>query len=197
MSKNNFSSKVRIALFKGMEAIGTSASNLASNAKLKVNEINLETRRREILTDFSLQAFDLWQNGTQLPEPLDALFQELSEIEARLSVLRAQKYGKVAAENAAQDQAASPDPPADEVKEPVECSVETDESEPQEPVQCSLQTDGPDTAEPGDSVTEAQPAETETPAEPAAESDEAAPSEAAETQAAEAAPTADESEPRG
>ena len=194
MSKNSFSSKVRIALFKGMEAIGTSASNLASNAKLKVNEINLETRRREILTDFSLQAFELWQNGTQLPEPLDALFQELSEIEARLSVLRAQKYGKVAAENAAQDQAASPDAPADEAKEPVECSVETDEGEPQDPVQCSLQTDGADAAEPEGSATEGQPAETETPAEPVPENEDAA---SAEAQATEAGPATDENEPRG
>ena len=193
MSKNSFSSKVRIALFKGMEAIGTSASNLASNAKLKVNEINLETRRREILTDFSLQAFELWQNGTQLPEPLDALFQELSEIEARLSVLRAQKYGKVAAENAAQDQAASPEAPADEAKEPVECSVETDESEPLEPVQCSLQTDGADAAEPEGSATEGQPAETETPAEPSHENEDAA---SAEAQATETGPATDENEPR-
>ena len=62
--------KLRITMLKGMEALGTTAANLASNAKLRVNELNLETRRREILTDFSLQAFELWQKGVQLPEPL-------------------------------------------------------------------------------------------------------------------------------
>ena len=96
MSKSTFSSRVRLALLKGMEAIGTSASNLASNAKLKVNEINLENRRREILTDFSLQAFELWQKGVPLPGTLSTMLEELSEIENRLSVLRAQKYAKVA-----------------------------------------------------------------------------------------------------
>lgn len=101
MSKSSFSSKLKITLLKGMEAIGTSASNLATNAKIKVNEINLETRRREILTNFSLQAFELWQKGVQLPDPLSEMLGELSEIEDRLSVLRAQKYAKVANGDAA------------------------------------------------------------------------------------------------
>ena len=92
---SSFTRKVRITFLKGMEAIGTTASALASNAKLKVNEINLETRRREILTNFSLQAFELWQKGVQLPEPLSEMLTELTDIEGRLSVLRAQKYAKV------------------------------------------------------------------------------------------------------
>ena len=100
MSISNFSSKVKIAVLKGMEAVGTSASNMASNAKLKVNEINLENKRREILTNFTLQAFELWRNGVPLPDPLAAMLAELSEIEDRLSVLRAQKYAKVPAADA-------------------------------------------------------------------------------------------------
>ena len=93
MSK--LSHKLRITVLRGMEALGTSAANLASNAKLRVNELNLETRRREILTDFSLQAFELWQKGVQLPEPLSDMLRELCDIESRLNVLRAQKYAKV------------------------------------------------------------------------------------------------------
>ena len=109
----SFSSKVKITLLKGMEALGTTASNLASNAKLKVNEINLETRRREILTDFSLQAFELWQKGVQLPPSLSEMLTELSDIESRLSVLRAQKYAKVnSAENAATDAETAAEPEA-------------------------------------------------------------------------------------
>jgi hypothetical protein len=96
MSRRSLSSRVKITLLKGMEVIGTSASNLASTAKLRVNEINLETRRREILTDFSLQAFELWQKGVQLPDSLSEMLTELSDIEYRLSVLHAQKYAKVA-----------------------------------------------------------------------------------------------------
>lgn len=123
----SFSSKVKITLLKGMEALGTTASNLASNAKLKVNEINLETRRREILTDFSLQAFELWQKGVQLPQSLSDMLTELSDIDNRLSVLRAQKYAKVnssepvasadvCAETGTQTDAAETDTHADETQ---------------------------------------------------------------------------------
>jgi len=202
MSKNNFSSKVRIALFKGMEAIGTSASNLASNAKLKVNEINLENRRREILTDFSLQAFELWQNGTQLPAPLDSLFQELSEIEERLSVLRAQKYGKVAAEPSAESKSAEDKATAEDEPEPVECSVDTAEGEPQQPVTCTLDpsdavhdtpVEGAETApvDTADSpvenpADEAQKAPEETPADEAQKAPEETPADEAQPIAEEA-----------
>ena len=106
MSKHSLSSRVRITLLKGMEALGTTASNLASNAKLKVNEINLENRRREILTDFSLQAFELWQKGVELPGSLSSMLEELCDIENRLSVLRAQKYAKVPGNDAASETSA-------------------------------------------------------------------------------------------
>ena len=113
MSISNFSSKVKIAVLKGMEAVGTSASNMASNAKLKVNEINLENKRREILTNFSLQAFELWQKGVPLPDPLSAMLAELSEIEDRLSVLRAQKYAKVPADACPRPDATEEQPATD------------------------------------------------------------------------------------
>lgn len=113
MSISNFSSKVKIAVLKGMEVVGTSASNMASNAKLKVNEINLENKRREILTNFSLQAFELWQKGVPLPEPLAAMLSELSEIEDRLSVLRAQKYAKVPADACQRPEATEAQPAAE------------------------------------------------------------------------------------
>lgn len=90
-----WTNQVKLAWLKGVEVVGTSASNLASNAKHRVAEINLETRRREILTEFSLLAFDMWQKGEKMPEPLDAMLKELSELDERLSVLRAQKYAAV------------------------------------------------------------------------------------------------------
>ena len=138
MSKRNFSSRVKITFLKGMEALGTSASNLASNAKLKVIEINLQNRRREILTDFSLQAFELWQKGVQLPDTLSEMLKELSDIEERLTVLRAQKYAKVAADGAAAGkgqaaQAAPTEPPV-----PVECSLQ-DEKGAEETASCAVE----------------------------------------------------------
>ena len=89
------STKLKKAMLRTVEVLGTSASNLADNAKQKVLEINLETRRREILNDFCLRAYDLWQQGATLPEPLDSMLRELSDLEEKLSVLRAQKYAKV------------------------------------------------------------------------------------------------------
>ena len=98
---SRFTRKVRIAILRSMEALGTTAANLASNAKLRVQELTLETRRREILSDFSLQAFELWQKGVELPAPLGDMLTELSDIDCRLSVLRAQKYAKLNAERSA------------------------------------------------------------------------------------------------
>lgn len=98
MSKGKLGNRVKLAWLKSMEVLGTSASNLADNAKTKVAELNYESRRREILTEFSLKAFELWQKGVALPEPLSDMCQELSELDEKLSVLRAQKYAKLSSD---------------------------------------------------------------------------------------------------
>ena len=95
MPNPKFSSRIKIAFLNIMQAMGAAASHLASNAKLRVNEINLESRRHEILTEFSLQAFEMWHNGVKLPQKLSDMFTELSEIDDKLSILRAQKFAKV------------------------------------------------------------------------------------------------------
>ena len=145
MSKGIFLSKVRLTLLKCMETVGTTASNLASNAKLKAAEINLENHRREILTNFSLRAFEMWQKGVPLPDPLSEMLGELSETEDRLSVIRAQKYAKVppAEPNAAP--AAAPEtehaPETDtEPETPIACTVENEDGA-LESVTCELDTE--------------------------------------------------------
>ncbi len=117
-----FTNRVKLAWLKSMEVIGTSASNMADNAKHKLAEINLETRKREIMTEFNLKAFELWQNGTPLPPPLDELLGELSDVDERLNMLRAQRYAKVASKQ--EDAAATP------AVSPVDADVTI--SEPQE-----------------------------------------------------------------
>ena len=131
MAEGSFYNKVRLVFLKGMETLGAAASNLASNAKLKAMEINLENRRREILTNFSLRAFELWQKGEQLPGSLSEMLTELSDIEDRLSLLRAQKYAKVTGNEAPVA------PPADEAAE----------AEPGIPVKCSVNGNGDENAE--------------------------------------------------
>lgn len=98
MSKTKLSSRIKIAFLNVMQAFGAAASHWATNAKLRVQELNMEARRHEILTEASLQAFELWHNGVKLPKELADMFKELSAIDDKLSVLRAQKYAKVKVE---------------------------------------------------------------------------------------------------
>ena len=131
-----------------MQALGSAASQLASNAKLRVNEINLESRRHEILTEFSLQAFEMWHSGVKLPKELSDLFSEISEIDEKLSVLRAQKYAKVK----------------------VECEVVGEDGEEAVPTECSVvmppeQAADEEPAVDAKPASEAQPAPEPAPAE--------------------------------
>lgn len=96
---------LKTAVLKGMEAVGKGASNMASNAQQKLSEINLESRRREILSEFPMRAFDLWQKGEVLPESLSAMLQEISDLDEHLNVIRAQRYAKVESHNTQSDDA--------------------------------------------------------------------------------------------
>lgn len=100
----NLGNNVKLAFLKGLEAIGNGASNMASNAHHRLNEINLETRRRELMSELPVRALDLWQNGAELPEPLNAMLRELSELDEQLTVLRAQRYARVEVEKDSQDE---------------------------------------------------------------------------------------------
>lgn len=83
---------------KSMEAISNTASNIASNTKYKVDEMNIVNRRREILSDFGAQAYELWQKGEKFPEQLDALLKELSELDEALNAIRIEKLAGVKTE---------------------------------------------------------------------------------------------------
>ena len=80
---------------KGMEAIGNTASTIASSTKYKVNEMNLVNRRREILSDFGAISYELWQKGEKFPEELDSLLRELSDLDQMLNDLRAERLAGV------------------------------------------------------------------------------------------------------
>ena len=103
---------LKVAFLRGLEAVGRGASNMASNAHQKLNEINLETRRRELLSEIPVRALDLWQQGEPMPQPLGEMLRELSELDEELTVLRAQRYARVETEAPTQDE-----PSADELSE--------------------------------------------------------------------------------
>lgn len=99
---------VKMAFLKGLEALGKGASNMATNAHQKLNEINLETRRRELLSEIPVRALDLWQQGEPMPQPLGDMLSELSALDEQLTVLRAQRYARVETE-AEEGAAAAPE----------------------------------------------------------------------------------------
>lgn len=80
---------------KGMEAVGDTASKIASNTKYKVNEMNLVNRRREILSDFGTRAYELWQKGEHFPEELESLLAELSRLDTELNEIRMEKLASM------------------------------------------------------------------------------------------------------
>jgi peptidoglycan hydrolase CwlO-like protein len=80
---------------KGMEAIGNTASSIASNTRFKVDEMNMVNRRAEILKDFGAKAYELWQKGAHFPEELEEQLQELGKLDEKLNDLRAERFAGV------------------------------------------------------------------------------------------------------
>lgn len=119
----NLGNNVKTAFLKGLEALGKTASNLTDAAQQKLSEMNLETRRRELLSEIPKCVMQLWKEGAEMPEPLSALLNELDELNQQLAAMRPQPEEKEEA-------------PA----EPVECNAEENDEEnseesPEEPVE--------------------------------------------------------------
>lgn len=83
-------SNVKTVFLKGLEALGKTASSLSDAAQQKLSEMNLDTRRREILAEIPKCVMQLWKEGVELPEPLTDLLTELTELEEKLSAMRPQ-----------------------------------------------------------------------------------------------------------
>ena len=115
---------------KSMEAISNTASNIASNTKYKVDEMNIVNRRREILSDFGAQAYELWQKGEHFPECLEALLRELSDLDEALNAIRTEKLAGVKTDEDAAD--ASQDTP--EASDAAEADDAEEQSAPEKPV---------------------------------------------------------------
>lgn len=106
---------------KSMEAISTTATNLANNTKTKVNEMNMVTRRQEILSSFGAKAYELWKDGAQFPEELQALLNELAGVDAQLEELRAARM-------ASAQQAQAEEAPAEENVEEADAEETVEEA---------------------------------------------------------------------
>ena len=110
----NLGNNVKTAFLKGLEALGKTASSLTDAAQQKLSEMNLETRRREVLAEIPKCVMQLWKDGAEMPEPLTALLTELTNLEEKLASMRPKP--EVKAEEAAENEetAACEEEPAEE-----------------------------------------------------------------------------------
>lgn len=122
---------LKSVLLKGMEAIGKTASNIASNTKYKVDEMNLVNRRREILSDFGARAYEIWlKQEEHFPQELESLLQELAKVDDQLNAMRAERVTGVkddteAAADATEETEAAEEAPVKETPAEEETEVPT------------------------------------------------------------------------
>lgn len=107
---------VKTAFLKGLEALGKTASTLTDAAQQKLSEMNLDTRRREVLAEIPKCVMQLWKDGVEMPEPLTALLSELTELEEKLAALRPKPEVK-AEEPAPAEEAEEEEVPAEATEE--------------------------------------------------------------------------------
>ena len=105
---------VKTAFLKGLEALGKTASNLSEAAQQKLSEMNLDTRRREVLAEIPKCVMQLWKEGVEMPEPLTALLNELTELEEKLAAMRPQPEQPAKDETQPEAEASAEEEPAEE-----------------------------------------------------------------------------------
>ena len=94
----NLGNNVKTAFLKGLEALGKTASSLSDAAQQKLSEMNLETRRREMMAEIPRLVMQLWKDGVELPPALSEVLGKLSELEEKLSAMRPQPEEKAGEE---------------------------------------------------------------------------------------------------
>lgn len=109
---------VKTAFLKGLEALGKTASTLTDAAQQKLSEMNLDTRRREVLAEIPKCVMQLWKDGVEMPEPLTALLTELTDLEEKLAALRPKPEVK-AEETAPAEEAEEEEVPAEATEEDI------------------------------------------------------------------------------
>lgn len=95
---------VREFLLQSVKVVNNAATSVASTTRYKVDELNLQNRRKELLNAASDLAYTLWKNGETLPESLASILEKLASVDADLATMREarkQEAEKAKAEKAA------------------------------------------------------------------------------------------------
>ncbi len=82
-------------LEQSMQVVNKAATNIAVSAKLKVDEMNLTTRRKELRIELGNKIYDLWNSGEQVPASLEELLLEMKDLDEKLQILRESKAASV------------------------------------------------------------------------------------------------------
>ena len=90
--KKDIREKAKSLWIKGMKAIGNTAASIANNTRYKVDEVTIQNRRREVLSDLAYNAYALWLKGENFPEQMEKLLVELKQLDEQLNDMRAEKY---------------------------------------------------------------------------------------------------------
>ena len=79
---------IKNIVLKGIEAIGSKASDLASSTRQKMDIMNLESQKKELISTIGEKVMDLSQQGTLFPNEIEDLLNEITGIDEKISSLR-------------------------------------------------------------------------------------------------------------
>lgn len=90
--KKDMRDRFKSLWIRGMKAVGNTAASIANNTRYKVDEVTIQNRRREVLSDLARKAYALWLKGEAFPEEMNKMLEELKTLDEQLNDMRAEKY---------------------------------------------------------------------------------------------------------
>ena len=116
---------VRELFLKGVEAVNTAAGHVADATRSKVDELNLQNRRKELMDALAVAVYEQWLAGCDVPQALHDKLVELKSIDEQLAALteKREEAPQEADQASGQDQGTY-EAPVMQVEEEPEASAE-------------------------------------------------------------------------
>ena len=129
---------VNDAWLKINEGIGNAASSIAAATKSKANEINLQSKREELLKSLAPRVLKAWKEGQKFPEDIEKLLVELTQLDEQLETPKT--------EESSSKQESIPIITPENTVDADDCKAETEPTESDDNAVCStdeVKADGP------------------------------------------------------
>ena len=94
---SDFSVKMKDILGRSAKFISRAANTTAKATKYKYNEISAMTKRRELVNDLGKKVLELYSSDMNLPFEAADLIEQIHQLDAELSTLRAEHAAEKAA----------------------------------------------------------------------------------------------------